>query len=91
MTRAERIIRILQTKLGERVGMPTYGSKLYKLRDRALTPETRLLFTKYCKEAIERWEDVSVSSAKIKSFDAKLGKFSFLITLDDGETIEGAA
>lgn len=91
MTLAARIIRILKTKLGERVGMPTYGSELYRLRDRSLTPETRLLFTKYCKEAIERWEDVSVSSAKIKSLDATLGKFTFLITLDDGETIEGVA
>ncbi|MBN1839773.1 MAG: GPW/gp25 family protein [Campylobacterales bacterium] len=91
MTLANRIIRILKTKLGERVGMPTYGSELYKLRDRGLTPLTRLLFVKYCKEAIEKWEDVKVTKAQIQSVDAKTGVFSFLITLDNGETIEGAA
>lgn len=91
MTLRERILRILKTKLGERVGMPTYGSELYKLRDRALTPEVRLLFVKYCKEAIEKWEAVKVTKAQIKSVDAKTGVFLFLITLDNGETIEGAA
>jgi uncharacterized protein len=91
MTLANRILRILKTKLGERVGMPTYGSELYKLRDRGLTPETRLLFVKYCKEAIEKWEDVKVTKAQIQSVDASTGAFSFLITLDNSETIEGAA
>lgn len=91
MTLRERILRILKTKLGERVGMPTYGSELYKLRDRGLTPETRLLFVKYCKEAIEKWEDVKVAKAQIKSVDASTGLFSFLITLDDGEFVEGVA
>lgn len=91
MTLRERILRILKTKLGERVGMPTYGSELYKLRDRGLTPETRLLFVKYCKEAIEKWEDVKVTKAQIKSVDASTGTFSFFITLDNSETIEGAA
>lgn len=91
MTRSARIIRILSTKLGERVGMPTYGSELYRLRDKGLTPETRLLFTKYCKEAIERWEDVKVTKAQVKSVNAKTGLFSFLITLDNGETVSGEA
>lgn len=91
MTLSARIIRILSTKLGERVGMPTYGSELYRLRDRGLTPETRLLFTKYCKEAIERWEDVKVTKAQVKSVNAKTGLFSFLITLDNGETVSGEA
>ena len=91
MTLSARIIRILSTKLGERVGMPTYGSELYRLRDRGLTPETRLLFTKYCKEAIERWENVKVTKAQVKSVNAKTGLFSFLITLDNGETVLGEA
>lgn len=87
MTQVQRIIRILRTRLGERVGMPTYGSELYKLRDRGFTPETRLLFAKYCKEAIEKWESVKVTKAELTALDAISGKFGFTITLSNGDTI----
>lgn len=91
MNLAQRITRILTTRLGERVGMPTYGSELYRLRDRALTQENRLLFAKYCKEAIEKWESVKVTKAEIKSVNPVNGTFNFALTLDNGETIMGAA
>ncbi|MDD2267018.1 GPW/gp25 family protein [Sulfuricurvum sp.] len=91
MNRAQRITRILTTRLGERVGMPTYGSELYKLRDRQFNQETRLLFAKYSKEAIEKWEDVKVSKAELTSLDAVNGKFGFTITLSNGDTITGVA
>lgn len=91
MTLAQRITRILTTRLGERVGMPTYGSDLYKLRDRSLTQETRLLFAKYCKEAIEKWESVKVTKVELKNVDAVSGLFSFVLTLNNGEAIMGAA
>lgn len=91
MNLAQRITRILTTRLGERVGRPTYGSDLYRLRDRALTQENRLLFAKYCKEAIERWEPVKVTKAELKSVNAVNGAFNFALTLDNGETIMGVA
>jgi len=91
MNLAQRIIRILTTRLGERVGMPTYGSELYKLRDRGMTQETQMMFAKYCKEAIEKWENVKVTKAVLTSIDAVSGKFSFTISLSNGETIEGVA
>lgn len=87
MTLVQRIIRILTTRLGERVGRPTYGSELYLLRDRGFTSETRLLFAKYCKEAIEKWESVKVTKAELTSLDAISGKFGFTITLSNGDTI----
>lgn len=91
MNLAQRITRILTTRLGERVGMPTYGSELYRLRDRGMTPETRLLFAKYCKEAIEKWEPVKVMKAELKSLDAVNGVFGFTLTLSNGETFSGEA
>lgn len=91
MNLAQRITRILKTRLGERVCMPSYGSELYKLRDRALTQENRLLFAKYCKEAIERWEKVKVTKSQLLNIDANSGIFSFSLTLDSGETIVGVA
>lgn len=91
MNLAQRITRILTTRLGERVGMPTYGSELYRLRDRALTQEARLLFAKYCKEAIEKWESVKVTKVELKNVDAVSGLFSFVLTLNNGEAIMGAA
>lgn len=91
MNLAQRITRILTTRLGERVGMPTYGSELYKLRDRGMTQETQMMFAKYCKEAIEKWENVKVNKAVITSIDATNGVFSFTITLSNGETVEGVA
>ncbi len=87
MNLAQRITRILTTRLGERVGMPTYGSELYKLRDRGFTPETRLLFAKYCKEAIEKWESVKVTKAELTALDSINGVFTFTISLSNGETI----
>jgi len=91
MNLAQRITRILTTRLGERVGRPTYGSDLYRLRDRALTQEARLMFTKYCKEAIEKWESVKVTKVELKNIDTVNGVFSFALTLNNGDTIVGAA
>lgn len=91
MNLAQRITRILTTRLGDRVGMPTYGSELYRLRDRALTQETRLLFAKYSKEAIEKWESVKVTKAELTSIDAVSGAFSFTLSLSNGNTIAGVA
>jgi len=91
MTRTQRINRILTTRLGERAGRPTYGSELYLLRDRPMNAQTRLLFAKYCKEAIEKWENVKVTKAELTSLDAVNGVFGFTITLSNGETITGEA
>lgn len=91
MNKSQRIIRILRTRLGERVGMPTYGSELYRLRDRPMNAETRLLFAKYCKEAIEKWENDKVTKAELTSLDAINGVFGFTITLSNGDTVVGVA
>lgn len=91
MNLAQRITRILTTRLGERVALPTYGSELYKLRDRALSNEVRLMFTVYCKAAIEKWENVKVSKAELTAVNTTDGSFSFTISLSNGETIAGVA
>lgn len=91
MTQSERIIRILKTRLGSRVCLPTYGSELYLLRDRPMNQENQLLFAKYSKEAIEKWEDVKVTKAVMTSIDSVNGSFSFSISLSNGETVTGAA
>jgi len=91
MNLAQRITRILSTRLGERVCEPTYGSDLYRLRDRALTQQNRLIFAKYCKEAIERWESVKVTKVELKSVNVDNGVFSFSLTLSNGETVTGVA
>lgn len=91
MNLAQRITRILTTRLGERVGMPTYGSELYRLRDRALTQENKLLFAKYCKEAIEKWESVKVTKVELKNVNAVNGAFHFSLTLSNNQTVAGVA
>lgn len=89
MNLAERITRILSTRLGERVCMPTYGSDLYKLRDRHLNDESRLLFALYCKEAIEKWENVKVVKTELVKINSVSGAFSFRLYLENYEVIEG--
>lgn len=52
----DSIVRILTTRLGERVNRPLYGSNLHELRDREFDDEFRLLATKYVYTAIENNE-----------------------------------
>ena len=52
VTVQDEIIRLLITPLGSRVMRPEYGSELYKLRDRELNQERKLMATKYTFVAI---------------------------------------
>jgi len=49
---ADEIVRLLSTPIGSRVMRPKYGSELYKLRDRKLNDEWRLMAIKYTFVAI---------------------------------------
>lgn len=79
----ESIVRILTTRLTERVGRPLYGSDLYKLRDRKVDDEFRLLATKYIYTAIKNNE----SRVKFKKlhFGYKNNKHTLYLELDPND------
>jgi phage baseplate assembly protein W len=52
----ESVNRILATAIGDRVMEPEFGSLLHTLIDRRVDQQWRLDFTRFCFEAIERWE-----------------------------------
>jgi len=70
----EKIVRILQTRKGTRPGNHNYGSRVYLLRDKRVSPETMLMFAKYCKEDIEL-SDPNILVEKAKLIDATEDKF----------------
>ncbi|WCN11288.1 GPW/gp25 family protein [Marinomonas mediterranea] len=78
----ESIQRILTTRLGERVMRPTFGSELYKLRDRDMDSEWRLLATRYIYEAVSKWEPRVRFKRLQFNADAKNGKHTFYLELD---------
>lgn len=83
----EKIRRILTTRLGSRPSNPTYGTRLYLLRDRKVDPETSLLYTKYAHEDITRSDPtLQVLSARLISIDKN--KVFGNIQLTSGETYE---
>lgn len=52
----ESIAIILNTKLGERVYRPNFGSRLSDLAFAPMNPQTILLARVYVEEALNRWE-----------------------------------
>jgi len=90
MSLSQRINRLLTTRIGERVLVPAYGSNLYLLRDRKVSLKNRLLFAKYCKDAIEKWENVKVTKVEVLGGNAQEGTFNFSIVLSNNQTITGA-
>jgi len=52
----ESIATILNTKLGERVYRPNFGSRLADLAFAPMNPQTILLARVYVEEALNRWE-----------------------------------
>jgi uncharacterized protein len=52
----ESIATILNTKLGERVYRPNFGSRLSDLTFAPMNPQTILLARIYVEEALNRWE-----------------------------------
>ncbi len=64
----ESINRILKTKLGSRVMRPTFGSDLYKLRDREFNNLYKTLATKYINEAI----NINEPRVKVSGLDFKM-------------------
>ncbi|BBC26976.1 GPW/gp25 family protein [Pseudanabaena sp. ABRG5-3] len=52
----EAIAIILNTKLGERVYRPNFGSRLSDLAFAPMNPQTILLARVYVEEALNRWE-----------------------------------
>lgn len=52
----ESIATILNTKLGERVYRPNFGSRLSELTFAPMNPQTILLARVYVEEALNRWE-----------------------------------
>ncbi len=54
MTTQEKVQRILSTRLGTRPGHPTYGSRMYLIRDRRADGQAAVWFAKYAHEDIQR-------------------------------------
>ena len=52
----ESIQIILRTKLGERLYLPSFGSRLSELTFEPINSETLLLARTYTEEAVEKWE-----------------------------------
>ena len=52
----ESIEIILRTKLGERLYLPNFGSRLSELAFEPINSETLLLTRTYTEEAVEKWE-----------------------------------
>ncbi len=82
MNLEEKIVRILQTRKGTRPGNFPYGSRVYLLRDKKLTPTTVLMFAKYCKEDIEL-SDSTISISKVKLINVLGDKFVAQITVNN--------
>ena len=84
VTLAESVVRILSTRLGERVMRPTFGSNLYQLRDRHFNNEWRVLATRWIFEAISECEP----RARFKQLHFTInasGKHDFYLELDTNE------
>lgn len=84
----KRIRRLLKTPLGSRVMRPEYGSELYKLRDRPLNEEFKVLATKYIFEAIKKNEPSAIITKIDFKADGVTGVVGFKIYLKDGEKIK---
>ena len=70
MTTQEKIQRILTTRVGSRPGHPTYGSRMYLLRDKRADGEAAVWFAKYAHEDIQRSEPaLVVTEAKLVSIE----------------------
>lgn len=87
MDRYQKVKRVLTTRLGTRPGNPTYGTRLYLLRDRRADGEAAVWFAKYAHEDIVRSEpSIEVKEAKLISIygDQVKGRIVF----SDGESLE---
>jgi len=66
MTTQEKIQRIFATRIGTRPGHPTYGSRMYLLRDKRADGEAAVWFAKYAHEDVQRSEpSLIVKEAKL--------------------------
>ncbi len=79
---AKSIARILTTRIGERVGRPTFGSHLYLLRDRDFNSVWRVMATRFIYEAIKKWEPRVTFKQLHFVVDASTGKHTFYLELD---------
>jgi len=86
MTVAERIARVFRTRLGSRPGNPTYGNRLYLLRDKRADGESAVWFAKFAHEDVVRSEPtVVVTEARLTAIEGS--KVFGRIVVGDGSDI----
>jgi hypothetical protein len=80
----EEIARLLITPLGSRIMRPEYGSELYKLRDRELTPHWRLMAIRYTFVAINSWIDrIRLRKVKFELINGESGVVKMKLELEE--------
>ena len=82
-----RVQRIMTTRIGSRPGNPTYGSRVYLLRDRPFNDETKVWFAKYTHEDIQRSDEtLVVTEAKLLSLSRD--RLKATVTVRDAEPLQ---
>lgn len=87
MTTQEKILRILSTRVGTRPGHPSYGSRMYRLRDKKADAEASVWFSKYAHEDIQR-SDPTLIVTKAKLVRIHGDVIEAQITLYDNSEID---
>lgn len=82
--------RIIETPLGTRVHLPTFGSRLHELIDKEMNQKWVLLFQKYIYECFfdenwKPWDDRLIPDGiTVTNFDEKESAISCEIKFEDG-------
>jgi len=79
----ESVKRILETPLGSRVMLPTFGSKLYTLADKRVDGRWKLLLISYVFEAIKKWEKRIKLIRVVPKVDAVSGIVNVSLEFED--------
>lgn len=85
----QRLVTLLATPKGSRVGMREYGSDLYKLIDRPMNAMFRMEAYAATADAIERWEPL-FKLRQVQLIEQS-GEGVFQILLDGDSLIDGQA
>lgn len=84
-----KVERVFSTRLGTRPGNPTYGTRLYLLRDKRADGEAGVYFAKYAHEDIVRSEPtIEVKEAKLISIEGDKVKGRIVFSDDSYQDVE---
>lgn len=83
----ESIKDILSTRLGSRVMLPDYGSRLFELIDKRVDDVFKANLAWYVIEAVEKWES-RVKIDEVKLISNENHKLKFRITFSNYQDME---